>query len=133
MEYYKITRINKIEKDPEIIKIIKGFEKAHKFTINFIHEYNSSTNFNKISTHTFEQISTRYCTKQEFINKIGENRLYGGFYDEEHYISIESICLDDFIMEEENKIKAFETELMKKIQDKKDKFYNVLSELNNLS
>lgn len=133
MEYYKIIRINKFEKDPEIIKIIKGFEKAHTFAINFIHEYNSSKNFNKISTHTFEQISTRYCTKQEFNNKRGENRLYGGFYDEEHYISIESICLDDFIMEEENKIKALETELMKKIQDKKNKFYNVLSELNNLS
>lgn len=27
MEYYKITRINKIEKDPEIIKIIKGLKK----------------------------------------------------------------------------------------------------------
>ena len=133
MEYYKITRINKTEKEPEIIKIIKGLEEALEFATNYIQEYNLTTRFGKISTHAFKQISLSYWEEQEFDNERGECKLYGGFYNEEHYISIKSICLDNFIMEEENKIKVFEIELMKKIQDKKDKFYNVLSELDNLS
>lgn len=133
MEYYKIIRINKTEKEPEIIKIIKGLEEALEFATNFIHEYNLTTRFGKISTYAFKQISLSYWEEQEFDNERGECKLHGGFYNEEHFVSIKSICLEDFIMEEENKIKLFETELMKKIQDRKDKFYAVLSELNNLS
>ena len=133
MEYYKITRINKTEKEPEIIKIIKGLEEALEFATNYIQEYNLTTRFGKISTHAFNQISLSYWDEQEFDNERGEGKSYGGFYNEEHYVSIKSIRLEDFIMEEENKIKLFETKLMKKIQDRKDKFYAVLSELNNLS
>ena len=135
-EYYKIVRVEhayKCDKVEHVIKVLKGVNEAIKFANNFIEDWNSLTMLNQISTGEFNRISLIQYEFQEFDNRRYYCKFYGTYKVADHYIQIEQIDLESFIKEEENKIKLFEDDLMKKIQNKKDELCNILSELNNLS